>query len=286
MPQYVPFASNYIDRSNSLGFQWEFFCFRCGNGYRSTFQAVSANAADAGGFAARKAASFIPVVGAFIGDKASDLMSDKAKDAAEQRAVAEVLPLFAQCSRCGRWRCRAVCWNLQANLCIDCAPRQQVGMPQLEYGAPVYGPPGPYAPQGYAPQGYAPQAFGPQGGSSPAFGAPLPAPPPQPPQPGYAPQPPYSGQYAAPAQPNYYATPAAPSQPYYPNAAPQPQMAPPPNVYGSYAGAAPGPMPGQYTTPVARPRRSVLGCSVMLLLAIILVIVVFFMLTIVLMAPK
>ncbi|GEM_PF-1353265 len=202
MPKFVPFASNYINRSNSLGFQWEFYCFRCGNGYMSTFQPLSNVAAEAGGVVARRGAAHIPIFGGLIGEMASDAMSDKAKDAALDNAIREVYPLFAQCPRCGRWRCRAHCWNADAGLCIDCAPyaaanpsaaRPMIPAPvaaPMASAAPIQ----PYAPsQPYgvatgmpaAPQSYAPQAAPP----APGYGYPAPYSTPY--MPGMAPQPSY-----------------------------------------------------------------------------------------------
>ena len=37
----IPFTSNYTDLSIERGYQFQFFCRKCGNGYMSTFQANS-----------------------------------------------------------------------------------------------------------------------------------------------------------------------------------------------------------------------------------------------------
>ena len=37
----IPFTSNYTDLSSQRGFQFKFFCQKCGNGYMSTFQTNS-----------------------------------------------------------------------------------------------------------------------------------------------------------------------------------------------------------------------------------------------------
>src|ERR1700748_2657809 len=39
MAGMIFFTDNYQDRSTNDGYQFEFFCRRCGNGYRSSFQA-------------------------------------------------------------------------------------------------------------------------------------------------------------------------------------------------------------------------------------------------------
>jgi membrane protease subunit (stomatin/prohibitin family) len=43
-------------------------------------------------------------------------------DAALEKAVEEIRPIFKQCSRCGKWVCEPVCWNKKAGLCENCAP--------------------------------------------------------------------------------------------------------------------------------------------------------------------
>ena len=42
---YTPFTSNYSDISNDLGYQFEFFCDKCGSGHRSTFETNSVGVA-------------------------------------------------------------------------------------------------------------------------------------------------------------------------------------------------------------------------------------------------
>jgi len=38
MAALIPFTSNYTDVSTYEGYQFEFHCQRCGNGYRSAFR--------------------------------------------------------------------------------------------------------------------------------------------------------------------------------------------------------------------------------------------------------
>ncbi|WP_243231458.1 hypothetical protein [Microbacterium sp. CIAB417] len=38
MSEHVPFTDNFSDLSNADGYQFEFCCERCGNGYRSAFR--------------------------------------------------------------------------------------------------------------------------------------------------------------------------------------------------------------------------------------------------------
>ena len=118
----IPFTNNYQDLSSQRGFQFKFFCEKCGNGYLSTFQASKLGTAAA---AANAAASLL---GGFFGRAAHTaeslqaMVAGPAHDAALDAAVREISPLFKQCTRCGNWVCEPVCWNAKAGLCETCAP--------------------------------------------------------------------------------------------------------------------------------------------------------------------
>ena len=118
----IPFTSNYTDLSSPRGYQFQFFCRKCGNGYMSTFQpnrmsgiANAANAAASlfGGIFGRAAQTANVFQGYVAGPQ---------HDAALDEAVKEISPLFKQCTRCGSWVCEPVCWNKKAGLCETCAP--------------------------------------------------------------------------------------------------------------------------------------------------------------------
>lgn len=118
----IPFTSNYTDLSTQRGYQFQFFCRKCGNGYMSTFQANTL-----GGVAA-VANVAATLFGGFFGraaQSASAIQSQVAgpqHDAALDAAVREISPIFKQCTRCGQWVCEPVCWNKKAGLCESCAP--------------------------------------------------------------------------------------------------------------------------------------------------------------------
>ena len=118
----IPFTNNYTDLSSQRGFQFKFFCQKCGNGYMSTFQASKLGTAAA---AANAAASLL---GGIFGRAAQgaqslqQMMAGPQHDAALDAAVKEISPLFKQCTRCGQWVCEPVCWNKKAGLCETCAP--------------------------------------------------------------------------------------------------------------------------------------------------------------------
>jgi membrane protease subunit (stomatin/prohibitin family) len=118
----IPFTSNYTDLSSDRGYQFQFFCRKCGNGYMSTFRenklgtaasAMNAAASLFGGIFGRAAQSAHT-----IQTYAAGPQHDSALDA----AVREISPLFKQCTRCGNWVCEPVCWNKKASLCETCAP--------------------------------------------------------------------------------------------------------------------------------------------------------------------
>src|SRR5512140_2028098 len=118
----IEFTGNYQDLSTDKGYQFKFFCEKCGNGYMSTFRTstigVAASAVKVagslfGGFLGRAANSAYEVQRAIGGP---------AHDAALKEAVAEIKPLFKQCTRCGKWICEPVCFNKKAGLCESCAP--------------------------------------------------------------------------------------------------------------------------------------------------------------------
>lgn len=118
----IPFTSNYTDLSSQRGYQFQFFCKKCGNGYMSTFQASKM------GMAASAANAAASLLGGIFGRAAQSaqalqsMVAGPAHDAALDAAVREISPTFKQCSRCGAWVCEPVCWNKGAGLCETCAP--------------------------------------------------------------------------------------------------------------------------------------------------------------------
>lgn len=128
MADMVPFTSNYQDHSTDNGYQFEFFCERCGNGYTSSFQHSVA------GFGGKLLEMGGNLLGGDVGNKASRVGVDaqwlrgwgqrgSTRDKMLGKAVAEVSPQFDQCGRCGTWVCQRVCWNGERGLCTNCAPK-------------------------------------------------------------------------------------------------------------------------------------------------------------------
>ena len=118
----VDFTGNYEDLSTDRGYQFKFYCEKCGNGYMSSFQSSKLGMAAS---AAQVASSLFGGLFGRAADTAYEIqraIGGPAHDAALREAVAEIKPLFKQCTRCGRWVCEPICFNKKAQLCEWCAP--------------------------------------------------------------------------------------------------------------------------------------------------------------------
>jgi hypothetical protein len=117
------FTRNYTDHSNDTGYQFEFHCDKCGNGYRSSFQA---SALGVGSKIAKGLGSLFGGSKLWGAGVAADYMKDGLRgagwDSAFKTAIDEIKPKFHQCTRCGHWVCPEVCWNEARQLCESCAP--------------------------------------------------------------------------------------------------------------------------------------------------------------------
>jgi hypothetical protein len=127
MGAMIGFTDNYQDRSTGDGYQFEFYCERCGNGYTSSFKRSVV------GFGSKLLRMGGDLIGGEVGRRASELGYDSmwmrdgtrgpAWDKALQSAVEEMRPHFSQCHRCGEWVCGQVCWNDERGVCTTCAPK-------------------------------------------------------------------------------------------------------------------------------------------------------------------
>jgi hypothetical protein len=116
------FTRNYTDHSNNQGYQFEFQCDKCGNGFRSSFQQNKLGTATT--LLDTAAGMFGGILGqaASAGNALGNVLRGKAWDDAFAAAINEIKPKFRQCTRCGHWVCPEVCWNPSAALCKACAP--------------------------------------------------------------------------------------------------------------------------------------------------------------------
>lgn len=130
----IEFTGNYDDLSTDKGYQFKFYCEKCHNGYMSSF-----NSSKLG-----MAASAMEVAGGLFGgifgrvaDSAYQVqraVGGPAHDSALRDAVAEIKPMFKQCTRCGHWVCEPICFNKKVQLCETCAPdlEQELTVAQAE----------------------------------------------------------------------------------------------------------------------------------------------------------
>jgi hypothetical protein len=118
----IEFTQNYQDLSTDVGFQFKFFCERCGDGFMSTFDR---NLLGTAGGLLRSAGGFLGDMFRRAADSAYEIqraVGGAAHDAALKAAVEEIRPLFKKCRRCGNWLCEKTCWNRRAGMCKNCAP--------------------------------------------------------------------------------------------------------------------------------------------------------------------
>ncbi|HEY4023581.1 MAG TPA: zinc ribbon domain-containing protein [Pseudonocardiaceae bacterium] len=123
----VPFTGNVRDLSNAEGWQFEFCCNRCGNGYRSGFKR---NKADLGRGLLRSVGSLFGGVAGDVSNAADSFHgyrggwgeSSAAKDKVIVEAGNDVSAHFRQCRGCGDWMCADFCWNNDVGQCLRCSP--------------------------------------------------------------------------------------------------------------------------------------------------------------------
>jgi hypothetical protein len=118
----VYFTDNVRDLSNTEGYQFEFYCERCGNGYRSPYRRDRLD----------QGKDLIHSIGYMLGGRMAQVGSaigwldrstnSKAKDAALREAVETIKHNFVQCRGCSDWVCHEVCWNDQIGQCHRCSP--------------------------------------------------------------------------------------------------------------------------------------------------------------------
>jgi hypothetical protein len=119
----IHFVRNHGDLSTEDGFQFVFFCDRCGSGYQSRFQASRAGFASG---ALQTASSLLNALNgvAEVEERVRPPTRKKAHDEAFARAVEEMMPRFRECRRCGQW-VDVACWNAARRLCLDCTPDRE-----------------------------------------------------------------------------------------------------------------------------------------------------------------
>lgn len=128
MSQKIEFTRNYSDLSTNQGFQFEFFCDRCGTGYRTHFEASALGLVSSALDTASSLFGGVFGKAADLGERARSATWEQAHDEAFEKAMQELKPDFSQCPRCSSWVCRKSCWNQKKGLCKECAPDLGVEM--------------------------------------------------------------------------------------------------------------------------------------------------------------
>jgi hypothetical protein len=118
----IEFVKNYEDLSTDHGYQFKFFCDKCGGGWLSEFQTSVTGMA--GGLLRAAGTFFGGVLGRAAGSEYEirRAVQGPGHDAALKKAVEEGKVRFHKCSRCGKWVCPDTCWNAAKGLCEECAP--------------------------------------------------------------------------------------------------------------------------------------------------------------------
>jgi membrane protease subunit (stomatin/prohibitin family) len=133
----IQFTRNHSDHSTDKGYQFEFFCDRCGNGFMSEFRASMA------GLTASALHAAGGLFGGIFGRASSSsyeierMVRGPGHDKAFREAVEESKPNFRQCPKCSKWVCLATCWNEKRGLCYTCAPNVETELAAAQAQATV-----------------------------------------------------------------------------------------------------------------------------------------------------
>lgn len=128
MADKIQFVRNYSDLSTNKGFQFEFYCDRCGSGFRTRFKPSVAGTVTGVLDAAGSLLGGLFSRAADVSERVRSASWEQAHDEAFEAATEELKPDFVQCPRCSSWVCRSGCWNNKKGLCKECAPDLGVEM--------------------------------------------------------------------------------------------------------------------------------------------------------------
>jgi hypothetical protein len=128
MGEKIEFTRNYSDLSTNQGFQFEFYCDRCGTGFRTRFRASSVGMVSGALDAAGSLFGGLFGQAADVSERVRSASWERAHDEAFMKAMEELKPDFIQCPRCLSWVCRSGCWNTERGLCKNCSPDLGVEM--------------------------------------------------------------------------------------------------------------------------------------------------------------
>ncbi len=124
----IEFTSNYSDLSTQHGFQFEFNCDRCGNGFRTTFKPFALGAVNGALDTASNLLGGLFGSAADVSSRVTEARRERDREEALIEAINQIKPSFRQCPRCSAWVCVKSCWNNKRGLCKGCAPDLGVEM--------------------------------------------------------------------------------------------------------------------------------------------------------------
>ncbi|MBE0697848.1 MAG: zinc ribbon domain-containing protein, partial [Anaerolineaceae bacterium] len=124
----IEFTRNYSDISTQHGFQFEFNCDRCGNGFRTSFKPFALGAVNGALDTASSLLGGLFGSAANVSNRVTEAQRERAREEALLEAIQQIKPSFVQCPRCSSWVCRKSCWNNKRGLCKGCAPDLGVEM--------------------------------------------------------------------------------------------------------------------------------------------------------------
>lgn len=132
MSDSIRFTKNYIDKSTDSGFQFEFICDRCQNGYKSKFEASSKGTVSNILETASNLFGGIFSSASNVSETVKSSTWEHDHEKALEKAGKEISPNFVQCPKCNNWVCRERCWNKTKGLCKECAPDIGVEMARAQ----------------------------------------------------------------------------------------------------------------------------------------------------------
>lgn len=137
----LKFSDNYSDLCKQTGvdagFQFEFYCERCNDTWRTDFESYTGG--QAAGWLGKAAGIFGGVLGN-VDDAVEGLAQSgwgKARDEAFKKAVEQAKRHFHRCAKCYQYVCDR-CWNSDKGLCLNCAPDAEVEIEAARAQGEVY----------------------------------------------------------------------------------------------------------------------------------------------------
>lgn len=138
----IKFSDNYNDlcvqSGVNAGFQFEFYCERCNDTWRSEF--VPYRSGRASGWAEKAGGLFGGLLGQ-AGEALEGLAESRwgqERDKAFQAGIEQAKRHFHRCARCFQYICDT-CWSSDKGLCFNCAPNAEVEIEAARAQGEVYG---------------------------------------------------------------------------------------------------------------------------------------------------